>query len=116
MKLNMVKSFSPRSCGVWGGVVDGGISIYKNVRAVRKGRKSAGEATWGVAKDAAGGVLSGVGSAVVGTAAGTATTTCVAGSALAGTALGAAACFALPLTAVVVAGFGINSLYHAMVD
>ena len=116
MKLNMVKSFSPRSCGAWGGVLDGGISIYKNVRAVREGRKSAGDATWGVAKDAAGGVLSGAGSAVVGTAAGTATTACIAGSALAGTALGAAACVALPLTAVVVAGFGINSLYHAIVD
>lgn len=116
MKLNMVKSFSPRSCGAWGGVVDGGISIYKNVRAVREGRKSAGDATWGVAKDAAGGVLSGAGSAAVGAAAGTATAACVAGSALAGAALGVTACVALPLTTAVVAGIGINSLYHAVVD
>lgn len=115
MKLKTIK-FSPRSCGAWGGALDGGVSIYKNYRAVREGRKSVANATWGVAKDTAGGVLSGAGSAAVGTATSTAATAYIAGTVLAGTALGAAACVALPVTAAAVAGFGINSLYHAIVD
>lgn len=116
MKMNVVKSLSPRSCGAWGGAVDGAISLCKNVQAVQDGRKSVGEAAWGVAKDTAGGVLAGAGSAVAGTAARTAATACIARSALAGTALGAAAGVALPLTAAAIAGVLISSLYHALAD
>lgn len=100
IKASTVGACSVRNFGAWGGAFDGGVSIYKNVRAVREGRKSVGEATWSVAKDTAGGVLSGVGSAAAYTAV---------GSALAGTAL-------LPLSAAVVTGIGISALYHSLTD
>ena len=100
IKVSTVGVSSVRNFGAWGGAIDGGVSIYKNIRAVHEGRKSTGEATWSVAKDTAGGVLSGVGSAAAYTAV---------GSVFAGTVL-------LPLTAAAVAGVGISALYHSLAD
>ena len=56
-------AWSARSGGVWGGAISGGISAVSNIAAVCNGEKDGWEAAGSIAKDTAGGALSGAGAA-----------------------------------------------------
>jgi len=116
IKTSTVGAWSTRTCGAWGGAIDGGISAVRNVRAVMNGEKTGVEAAACIAKDTTGGVLSGVASAAAATAAGPATAIGVAGMGLAGTALGAACVAAAPLMAAVAVGCVVGHVWRSVMD
>lgn len=113
MVVNTAKrGFSSGAAGVIGGLVDGGISAYENIGAYARGEKEGWDAVGCVAKDAAGGVVSGCGGAAAGAAVGTA----IGASVLAGTALGPVIVVAAPMAAAIGAGCLISCAWHKLFD
>ena len=105
-----------KSGGIMGGAVSGGISLISNTIALANGEKDFGQAAGCVAKDTAGGVLSGAGSAAAATATGAAVASAVAGTALAGTVIGTAGVVAAPVAVAVTVGCVISSVWNAIWD
>ena len=105
-----------RSGGIVGGAVSGGISLISNTVALAKGEKDLGEAVGCVAKDTAGGALSGAGSAAAATVTGAAVASAVAGTAIAGTTIGTVCVVAAPLVVAVGVGCAISAVWNAIWD
>lgn len=94
----------------------GGISVITNTIALANGEKDAGEALGCIAKDTAGGALSGAGSAAVATVTGSAVASAVAGTAIAGSAIGTACVVAAPVAVAIGVGCAISALWNAIWD
>lgn len=109
-------AWSARSGGVWGGAISGGISAVSNIAAVCNGEKDGWEAAGCIAKDTAGGALSGAGAAAAATATGGLVATGIAGTALAGTAIGAACVTAAPVAVAVGVGYVLSRAWKALFD
>ena len=105
-----------KSGGVVGGAVSGGISVITNTFALVNGEKDAGEALGCIAKDTAGGALSGAGSAAAATVTGAAVASAVAGTAIAGTAIGTACVVAAPVAVALGVGCAITAIWDAIWD
>ena len=116
VSLARAAGMAAKSGGIVGGAVAGGISVISNTIALANGEKDAGEALGCIAKDTAGGALSGAGSAAVATVTGTAVASAVAGTAIAGTALGTACIVAAPVVAAIGVGCVISSIWNAIWD
>lgn len=114
--LSTATRWAAKSGGIWGGAISGGISAVSNVAAVINGEKDGWEAAGCVAKDTAGGALSGAGAAAAATATGGAVAAGIAGTALAGTALGTACVVAAPVAVAIGVGYGISKLWSAIWD
>ena len=114
--LSKAVTWSARSGGIWGGAIAGGISAVSNVVAACNGEKDGWEAAGCIAKDTAGGALSGAGAAAAATATGGAVAAGIAGTALAGTALGTACVVAAPVAVAIGVGYGISKLWGAIWD
>lgn len=83
VSLARAAGMAAKSGGVVGGAVAGGVSVISNGIALVNGEKDAAEALGCIAKDTAGGALSGAGSAAAATVTGSAVASAVAGSAIA---------------------------------
>ena len=105
-----------KSGGMIGGAVSGGISLISNTIAVANGEKDFGEAACCVAKDTAGGALSGAGSAAAATVTGAAVASAVAGTAIAGTAIGTVCVVAAPVAVAIGVGCAISAVWNAIWD
>lgn len=116
VSLAKAAGMAAKSGGITGGAVSGGISLITNTIAVANGEKDLGEAVGCVAKDTAGGVLSGAGSAAAATATGAVVASAVAGTAIAGTVLGTACVVAAPIAVAVGVGCAISSIWNAIWD
>lgn len=116
VSLSKAVAWSAKSGGIWGGAISGGISAVSNIVAVCKGEKDGWEASGCVAKDTAGGILSGAGAAVAATATGSVAAAGVAATALAGTAVGTACVVAAPFVVAVGVGAAISSFWKAVLD
>ena len=114
--LSTATRWAAKSGGIWGGAISGGISTVSNVAAVINGEKDGWEAAGCIAKDTAGGALSGAGAAATATATGAGVASLVAGSAIAGTALGTACVVAAPVAAAVGVGWAISKVWNAIWD
>ncbi|MBR4189477.1 MAG: hypothetical protein IKQ55_05885 [Kiritimatiellae bacterium] len=114
--LAKAAAISARSGGIFGGAIAGGISAVSNLRAVARGEKDGWEAAGCIAKDTAGGALSGAGAAAAATATGGAVAAGVAGTAIAGTALGTVCVVAAPLAVALGVGWGISKLWSGIWD
>ena len=114
--MGVAAGMAAKSGGIVGGAVAGGISVISNTIALANGEKDAGEALGCIARDTAGGALSGAGSAAVATVTGTAVASAVAGTAIAGTALGTACIVATPVVAALGVGCVISSIWNAIWD
>ena len=114
--LSKAVAWSAKSGGVWGGAVSGGISAVTNVMDVINGEKDGWEAAGCIAKDTAGGALSGAGAAAAATATGAVVSAGIAGTALAGTARGAACVVAAPVAVAVGIGCAISGIWNAIWD
>ena len=107
-------AWSARSGGIWGGAISGGISAVSNIAAVCNGEKDGWEAAGEIAKDTAGGALSGAGAAAAATATGSVVAAGIAGTALAGTAIGTACVVAAPVAVAVGVGCLITSAWKGI--
>jgi hypothetical protein len=105
-----------KSGGIVGGAVAGGISAISNTIALANGEKDPGEALGSIAKDTAGGALSGAGSAAAATATGAVVASAVAGTAIAGTAVGTVCVVAAPVVVAVGVGCAISAIWNAIWD
>ena len=114
--LSKAVAWSAKSGGAWGGAISGGISAVTNIMDVVNGEKDGIEAVGCIAKDTAGGALSGAGAAAAATATGGVMAAGIAGTAIAGTALGTACVVAAPLAVAVGVGYGISKLWSAIWD
>lgn len=109
-------AMAAKSGGALGGAVAGGISLVANTVAVANGEKDLGEAVCAVAKDSAGGALSGAGAAAAATATGAGVSAAIAGTAIAGTALGTACVVAAPVAAAIGVGYVITKIWDSIWD
>ena len=116
VSLARAAGMAAKSGGIVGGAVSGGISVITNTIALANGEKDAGEALGCIAKDTAGGALSGAGSAAAATVAGGAVASAVAGTAIAGTALGTACVVAAPVAVAIGVGCAISAVWNAIWD
>ena len=114
--LSKAVAWSAKSGGVFGGAVSGGISAVTNIIDVVNGEKDGWEAAGCIAKDTAGGALSGAGAAAAATATGAAVAAGVAGTAIAGTAVGAACVACAPVAVAVGVAWGISKIWNAFWD
>ena len=114
--LSKAVAWSAKSGGIWGGAISGGVSAISNVIDFCNGDKDGWEASACIAKDTAGGALSGAGAAAAATATGGAVAAGIAGTAIAGTMLGTACVVAAPLAVAVGVGCAISSLWNAIWD
>ena len=105
-----------KSGGMVGGAVAGGISLISNTIAVANGEKEFGKAACEVVKDTAGGALSGAGAAAAATATGAGVAAAVAGTAIAGTALGTACVVGAPVAVAIGVGWLISGIWNAIWD
>ncbi len=112
--LKTAVAWSAKSGGIWGGAISGGISAVSNIVDVCNGEKDGWEAAGCIAKDTAGGALSGAGAAAAATATGAAVATGVAGTAIAGTAIGTAAVVCAPVAVAIGVGYGISKVWKAI--
>ena len=111
--LSTAVAWSAKSGGAWGGAISGGISAVSNIAAVCSGEKDGWEAAGCIAKDTAGGALSGAGAAAAATATGGLVAAGIAGTAVAGTALGTACVVGAPIAVAIGVGCAISSLWNA---
>ena len=109
-------AWSARSGGIWGGAISGGISAVSNIAAVCNGEKDGWEAAGAIAKDTAGGALSGAGAAAAATATGGLVAAGIAGTAIAGTAIGTACVVAAPVAVSLGVGCAISAAWNAIFD
>ena len=116
VSLARAAGMAAKSGGIVGGAVSGGISVISNTIALANGEKDVGEAIGCIAKDTAGGALSGAGSAAAATVAGGAVASAVAGTALAGTVIGTACVVAAPVAVAVGVGCAISAIWNAIWD
>ena len=116
VSLARAAGMAAKSGGMVGGAVSGGISVISNTIALANGEKDVGEALGCIAKDTAGGALSGAGSAAAATVAGGAVASAVAGTALAGTVIGTACVVAAPVAVAVGVGCAISAIWNAIWD
>ena len=116
ISLARAAGIAAKSGGIVGGTVSGGLSIISNSIALANGEKDVGEALGCIAKDTAGGALSGAGSAAAATFAGGAVASAVAGTAIAGTALGTACIVAAPVAVAIGVGCAISAVWRAIWD
>ena len=116
VSLARAAGMAAKSGGMIGGSVSGGISLISNTIAVASGEKDFGEAACCVAKDTAGGALSGAGSAAAATVTGAAVASAVAGTAIAGTAIGTACIVAAPVAVAIGVGCAISAVWSAIWD
>jgi hypothetical protein len=116
VSLARAAGMAAKSGGIVGGVVSGGFSVIGNTIALANGEIDAEEALGCIAKDTAGGALSGAGSAAAATVTGSAVASAVAGTALAGTALGTACVVAVPVVAALGVGCAISAIWNAIWD
>ena len=116
VSLARAAGMAAKSGGIVGGAVSGGISLISNTIAVANGEKEVGEAVGCIAKDTAGGVLSGAGSAAAATVTGAAVASAVAGTAIAGTAIGTACVVAAPVAVAIGVGCAITAVWNAIWD
>lgn len=107
-------AMAAKSGGVWGGAISGGLSLVTNTIAVANGEKDFGDAACDVAKDAAGGTLSGAGAAAAATVTGAGISAAIAGTAIAGTALGTVCVVAAPVAVAVGVGYAITRLWNSL--
>jgi len=114
--LSTATRWAAKSGGIWGGAISGGISAITNVAAVINGEKDGWEATGCIAKDTAGGAISGAGAAAAATAAGGAVAAGIAGTAIAGTAFGTVCVACAPVAVAIGVGYGISKLWSAIWD
>lgn len=114
--LARAAGLAAKSGGVVGGVVSGGISAITNTIAMMNGDKDPGDALGCIAKDTAGGALSGAGSAAAATVTGAAVASAVAGTAIAGTVVGTACVVAAPVAVAIGVGCAISSIWNAIWD
>ncbi len=105
VSLARAAGMAAKSGGIVGGVMSGGFSVIGNTIALANGEIDAEETLGCIAKDTAGGALSGAGSAAAATVTGSAVASAVAGTALAGTALGTACVVAVPVVAALGIGY-----------
>lgn len=116
VSLAKATGIAAKSGGIVGGAWSGGISAVTNTIALVNGEKDVEEALGCIAKDTAGGALSGAGSAAAATASGAAVASAVAGTAIAGTALGTACVVAAPVVAAIGVGCAISAIWDAIWD
>ena len=109
-------AWSARSGGIWGGAISGGISAVSNIAAVCNGEKDGWEAAGAIAKDTAGGAISGAGAAAAATATGGLVAAGIAGTAIAGTAIGTACVVAAPVAVAIGVGCAISAAWKAIFD
>lgn len=114
MPLAKAAAISARSGAIFSGAIAGGVSLATNIAAVRRGEKDGWEAARCVAKDTAGGAISGAGAAAAATATGGAVAAGVAGTALAGTVLGTVCVVGVPLVISVGVGWGLSKLWDTI--
>lgn len=114
VSLGKAVAMSARAGGIFGGVFSGGISAVSNLAAVARGEKDGWEAAGCIAKDTAGGALSGAGAAATATATGGAVAAGISGTALAATTLGTACVVAAPLAAAVAIGWAIGNFWTGL--
>ena len=112
--LSRAVAWSARSGGIWGGAISGGISTVANIAAVCNGEKDGWEAAGCIAKDTAGGAISGAGAAAAATATGGAVAAGIAGTAIAGTAIGAVCTVGAPLLVAIGVSYGISKIWGAI--
>ena len=116
ISLARAAGMAAKSGGIVGGAVSGGISVISNGIALVNGEKDAAEALGCIAKDTAGGALSGAGSAAAATVTGAAVASAVAGTAIAGTAIGTACVVAAPVAVAIGVGCAISAIWDAIWD
>lgn len=114
--LSTATGWAAKSGGIWGGAISGGISAVSNIAAVCNGEKDGWEAAGCIAKDTAGGALSGAGAAAAATVTGSAVAAGIAGTAIAGTALGVACTVGAPIAAAVAVGAAITGIWNSIFD
>ena len=114
--LSTATRWAAKSGGIWGGVVSGGVSAVSNISAMVKGEKDGWEAAGGIAKDTAGGALSGAGAAATATMTGAAVAAGISGTALAGTLLGTACIVGAPVIASIGVGCLITKAWNSFWD
>ena len=116
ISLARAAGMAAKSGGIVGGAVAGGISVISNTIALANGEKDAGEALGCIAKDTAGGALSGAGSAAAATVTGAAVASAVAGTAIAGTAIGTACVVAAPVAVAIGVGCAVSAIWDTIWD
>ena len=116
VSLKTAVAWSAKSGGIWGGAISGGISAVSNIVDVYNGDKDCWEAAGSIAKDTAGGALSGAGAAAAATVTGAAVAAGVAGTAIAGTAAGVAVVACAPAAVAIGVGYGISKIWSAIWD
>ena len=116
VSLARATGIAAKSGGLAGGAVSGGLSAITNTIALANGEKDLGEALGCIAKDTAGGALSGAGSAAAATVTGAAIASAVAGTAIAGTVVGTACVVGAPVVAAIGIGCAISAVWDAIWD
>jgi len=116
VSLAKASAWAAKSGGIWGGVLSGGVSAVSNIISVVNGDKDVGEAVGCIAKDTAGGALSGAGAAAAATATGGLVAAGIAGTAVAGTVLAPVLVVCAPIVAALGVGGGISKLWNAIWD
>ena len=114
--LACATGIAAKSSGIVGGAMSGGLSALSNTLDLVNGEKDAGEALGCIARDTAGGALSGAGAAAAATVTGTAVASAVAGTAIAGTAIGTACVVAAPAAVAICVGCVISTIWDAIWD
>lgn len=114
--LSKAVAWSAKSGGIWGGAIAGGVSAVSNIADVVNGKKDGWEAAGCIAKDTAGGALSGAGAAAAATATGGLVAAGIAGTALAGTAIATTCVVGLPIVAAIGVGSVISKAWNCLWD
>ena len=112
--LSTAVAWSAKSGGVWGGAISGGISAVTNIAAVCNGEKDGWEAAGCIAKDTAGGALSGAGAAAAATATGGLVAAGIAGTAVAGTVLGTVCVVGAPVVVAIGVGCVLTKAWNSL--
>jgi len=112
--LSTAAACAARAGGIIDAAMKGGFSAVTNIKAVRRGEKSGWNAAGSIAKDTAGGALSGAGSAAAATATGGLVAAGIAGTAVAGTLIGTVCTVGAPVVVAIAVGYGLDKAWAAL--